>query len=63
MKSPNTARGARAFHVTSTATVVRATDVTYGACYASPAEARFYWDRLSNSIQPLTLHLGSVCHE
>ena len=63
MKNPNSASGAGAFRVTSTATVVRATDDTSGTAHASPTEARFYWDRLSNSVQPLTLHLGRVRYE
>ncbi len=63
MKSPNTAGGAGAFRVTSTATVASPVDATCGTAHATPSEARFYWDRLSNSVQPLTLHLGRVCHE
>lgn len=63
MKNPNLARGAGAFRVTSNATVVRATDDTLGAVHASPSNAQYYWDRLSNSVQPLTLCLGRVCHE
>jgi hypothetical protein len=63
MKNPNSARGAGAFRVTSNATVVRATDDTWGTVHATPPEARFYWDRMSNSVQPLALHLGRVWHE
>lgn len=63
MKNPNSARGAGAFRVTSNATVVRATDDTCSTAFASPSDARFYWDRLSNSVQPLTLYLGRVWHE
>lgn len=63
MKNPNSARGAGAFRVTSNATVVRATDDTCGTAHASPCDARFYWDRLSNSVQPMTLHMGRVRYE
>ncbi|MCC1494063.1 hypothetical protein [Cognatishimia sp. F0-27] len=63
MKNPNSARGAGAFRVTSNATVVRADDDTQGSYDASPKDARFYWNRRSNSIEPLALHMGSVWHE
>lgn len=53
MKNPNTAHGVRAFRVTSNATVVRATDDTLGTAHASPTDARFYWDRRSNSYERL----------
>lgn len=63
MKNPNSAGGTGAFRVTSTATVVRATDDTGGNVHASPSDARFYWDRLSNSVQPFALHLGRVRYD
>ena len=55
MKNPNLASGAGAFRVTSTATVASPVDATCGTLHASPTEARFYWDRLSNSVQPLPI--------
>lgn len=63
MKNPNSARGAGAFRVTSTATVASPVDATCGAVHASPTNARFYWDRLSNSVQPLTLRLGRISYD
>lgn len=65
MKNPNSARGAGAFRVTSGATVVRATDDTQVGARARPNDARFYWDRLSNSVEPLNLYLylGRGWHE
>ena len=63
MKNPNTARGAGAFRVTSTATVASSVDATCGTVHARPASARFYWDRLSHSVQPLTLRLGRVWYD
>ena len=62
MESPNTARGAGAFRVTSTATVASPVDDTRGADHASPIDARYYWDRRSNSYERLTLHMGRVRH-
>ncbi len=59
MKNPNSAGGAGAFRVTSTATVASPVDATCGTVHASP-EARFYWDRLSNSVQPLELRKGRL---
>jgi hypothetical protein len=58
MKSPNTARGVRAFRVTSNATVVRASDDTRGPARATPHDARFYWDRGSNSYERLVKSMG-----
>lgn len=63
MKNPNTARGARAFPVTSDATVVRATNATDGTIHARPTDRRFYWDMPSNSVQTLNLRIGRGCHE
>lgn len=63
MKNPNSARGAGAFRVTSTATVASPVDATCSTVYASPTEVRFYWDRHSNSVQTLILHLGSVRYD
>lgn len=63
MKNPNSARGTGAFRVTSTATVASSVDATSGTAHATPSDARFYWDRLSNSVQPLTLHMGRVRYE
>ena len=63
MKNPNSARGAGAFRVTSTATLASPVDATFGTPHASPTGARFYWDRLSNSVQPWTFKLGRTWHE
>lgn len=63
MKNPDTARGTRVFRVTTTATVASPVDATFGTAHASPSEARFYWDRPSNSVQPLALKLGRVRYE
>lgn len=63
MKNPNSAGGAGAFRVTSTATVASPVDATCGTVHASPAQARFYWDRSSNSIEPLQIHMGRVRHD
>lgn len=63
MKNPNSARGAGAFRVTSTATFASPVDATRGTVQASNSDARFYWDRGSNSYERLSLHLGRVCHE
>lgn len=63
MKNPNTACGAGAFRVTSTATVASPVDATCGTVHASPTAARFYWDRFSHSVQPVTLRLGGIWHD
>ena len=63
MKNPRSTVETGAFPVTSNATVVRATDDTLGAFNASPTDTRFYWDRLSNSVQPLLLRFGRIWHE
>ena len=63
MESPNTARGVRAFCGASTATVASSVDDTPAAHRARKSDVRFYWDRYSNSVQPLTLYCGRVWHE
>lgn len=63
MESPNTARGVRAFRVTSRATVVRELDATRAPDLASLNDARFFWDRRSNSYERQSLHLGRGWHE
>ncbi len=63
MKSPNTVSSARAFRVTSRATVRCELDATQAATRASHSDAHFYWDARSNSVQRLTLQLGRVCYE
>lgn len=63
MKNPNSASGAGAFRVTSTATFASPVDDTFGTVHASQTDTRFYWDRLSNSVQPLALRFGRVWHE
>lgn len=62
MKSPNTARGVRAFRVTSKATVVGEFDGTQGTDQSSPSDARFYWDHGSNSCERLARQMGRVRH-
>ncbi len=63
MENPSTARGAGAFRVTSTATFASPVDDTHGPVRATKSETRFYWDRRSNSVQPLMLHGGRICDE
>lgn len=63
MKNPNSAGGAGAFRVTSTATVASPVDATCGTVHASPTEARFYWDRRSNSCERFAIQRGRACHE
>ncbi len=63
MESPNTARGVRAFRGASTATVASPVDATCAATRASNSDARFYWDRHSNSVECLSRDLWRGCHE
>lgn len=58
MKNPSTKSGAGAFRVTSTATFASPVDAMRAPIRASKSAARFYWDRESNSVQPLTLAMG-----
>ena len=60
MKNPNSARGAGAFPVTSTATLASTVDATLGRAFATQIERRFHWCKLSNSVQPLKLRKGAV---
>lgn len=60
MEDPNSARGVRAFRVTSTATVTSPVDATPCATPATTFERRFRWCGLSNSVQPLTLRKGRI---
>lgn len=63
MEDPNTAQGGvRAFRAASTATVASPVDATCSHDPASPKEARFFWDRRSNSIERVTRHLWRGCH-
>lgn len=63
MKNPSTMGGAGAFRVTSIATLASSVDATRAPTRARKSDARFYWDRASNSVQPLALYLGWVCHD
>ncbi len=64
MESPNTTRGGvRAFRGASTATFASPVDATSGHDLASHNDARFYWDRRSNSVERLSLHMGRGWHE
>lgn len=60
MKNPNSARGAGAFRVTSTATLTSPVDDTRGTFHASISDARYYWDRGSNSYERLSLRFGEA---
>ena len=62
MKNPNSARGAEAFRVTSTATVASSIDAMMGTVHATKNERRFRWCGLSNSVQPLRIRKGQVEH-
>jgi hypothetical protein len=63
MENPNTARGGvRAFRAASTATLASPVDATCRHDPASPKEARFVWDRRSNSIERATRHLRRGYH-
>jgi hypothetical protein len=62
MKNPSTTNGAGAFRVTSTATFASPVDAMRAPVHASNSDARFYWDRDSNSVQPLTAAMGRVRH-
>lgn len=60
MKNPNSARGVRAFRVTSTATLNSTVDATRCPDPATQIERRFRWCKLSNSYQRLKLRKGSI---
>lgn len=60
MKNPNSARGVRAFRVTSTATITSPVDATTGAIPATLFERRFRWCGLSNSVQSLKIRKGQI---
>lgn len=60
MKNPNSANGAGAFRVTSSATLNSSGDATSGLFFATQNERRFRWCPRSNSIQPLALHKGHI---
>lgn len=60
MKNPNSASGAGAFRVTSTATLNSSVDATSRPCPATHFERRFRWCGLSNSVQTLKLRNGGI---
>ena len=60
MKNPNSASGAGAFRVTSTATLNNPVDATEPTPSATRFERRYRWCDLSNSVQPLTLRKGCI---
>ena len=60
MKNPNSASGAGAFRVTSTATLNSSIDATARPPTATDFERRFRWCEHSNSVQPLTLRKGRI---
>jgi hypothetical protein len=60
MKNPNSARGVRAFRVTSTATLNSSVDATPCPSPATCFERRFRWCGQRNSVQPLTLRKGRI---
>ena len=60
MKNPNSACGARAFRVTSTATLNSSVDATRCPHPATHFERKFRWCDQSHSIQPVTLHKGCI---
>ena len=63
MKNPNSARGAGAFRVTSTATVASPVDAMRGRGHASPPDRRFRWCAASNSVEPLKIRKGMIEHD
>jgi hypothetical protein len=62
MKNPNSAGGAGAFPVTSSATLTSTDDATSGPFSATKNERRFHWCKLSNSVQPLKTRNGRIDH-
>ena len=62
MKNPNSASGAGAFRVTSTATLTSPVDATFGHAFATEIGRRFRWCNLSNSVQPITIRKGAIEH-
>lgn len=63
MKRPDSARGAEAFRVTSTATFASPVDATSTLPPTSLTERWFCWCTRSNSVQPLELSKGSDAHD
>lgn len=63
MKDPNSASGAGAFRVTSTATFASPVDATSGLSPATPSEHGFRWCTLTNAVQPLKLRRGCIAHD
>lgn len=63
MKNPNSAIGAGAFPVASTATLASSVDATVCPFPATQIERRFRWCNLSNSVQPLKLTKGALAFE
>jgi hypothetical protein len=62
MKNPNSACGAGAYRVTSTATLNSSVDATMPLLRATKNELRFRWCGLSNSVQPVTLRKGCITY-
>lgn len=60
MKNPNSASGAGAFRVTSTATLNSSVDATSSPQRATQNEQRFRWCGLSNSVQSTTFRIGRI---
>jgi hypothetical protein len=62
MKNPNSASGAGAFRVTSTATLNSTIDATTPLPRPTPNEQRFRWCGLSNSVQPISMSKGRITY-
>ncbi|PHO03017.1 hypothetical protein CSC82_13920 [Rhodobacteraceae bacterium 4F10] len=62
MKNPNSARGVRAFPVTSSATLASPVDAMTGQDPATQIERRFRWCGQSNSVQSFKIRKGQITH-
>lgn len=62
MKNPNSARGVRAFPVTSTATLASSVDAMAGYDPATQIERQFHWCVQSNSVQSFQIRKGQITH-
>lgn len=60
MKNPNSASGAGAFRVTSSATLNSSGDATSAQFFATHFDRRLRWCPRSNSIQPYETHKGRI---
>ena len=62
MKNPNSAHGAGAFRVTSTATFASPIDATDAPSPTSRNERRYYWSNKTNACEPLRIRKGAIEH-